>query len=118
MAMGAAGPALRGSAASAATAQHGGWRSILSSSEDGRTIAARKRRWKGAAARSRESRNSVWAKCRTARRSSRRAGRTRGGRVLSADRIDPRAILAFGGNYSQAHLLAERAGKKAAHTMG
>ena len=28
MAMGAAGPALRGSAASAATAQHGGWRSI------------------------------------------------------------------------------------------
>src|SRR5207245_8202024 len=34
----------------------------LSLSEDGRTIAARKRRWKGAAARSRESRNSVWAK--------------------------------------------------------
>src|SRR5260370_6991318 len=34
----------------------------LSWSEDGRTIAARKRRWKGAAARSRESRNSVWAK--------------------------------------------------------
>src|SRR6266852_2696310 len=28
MAMGAAGPALRGSAASAATAEHGGWRSI------------------------------------------------------------------------------------------
>src|SRR5260370_5420243 len=34
----------------------------LSWSEDGRTIAARKRRWKGGAARSRESRNSVWAK--------------------------------------------------------
>src|SRR5229473_1880939 len=57
-------------------------------------------------------------KCRTARRSRRRAGRTRGGRVLSAERIDARAILAFGGIYSQAHLLAERAGKEAAHAMG
>src|SRR6266853_775158 len=38
-----------------------GDRSLLLS-EDGRTIAARKRRWKGAAAPSRESRNSVWAK--------------------------------------------------------
>src|SRR6266478_2934060 len=47
-------------------------------------------------------------KCRTARRSRRRAGRTRGAR----------AILAFGGIDSQAHLLTERAGKEAAHTMG
>ena len=38
--------------------------------------------------------------------------------MLSADRIDARAILAFGGLHGQAHLLAERAGKEAAHTMG
>src|SRR6266571_3896252 len=57
-------------------------------------------------------------KCRTARLSRRWAGRARGGRVLTADRIDPCAILAFGGIDSEAHLLAERAGKEAAHAMG
>src|SRR6266446_4940506 len=119
MAMGAAGPALRGSAASAATAQHGG----------GRSIPVMVRRWQdytGKKATTGRGRPHVRGnrgtasgpKCRTARRSRRRAGRTRGGRVLSAERIDPRAILAFGGIYSQAQLLAERAGKKAAHAMG
>ena len=38
--------------------------------------------------------------------------------MLTAERIDARAILAFGGLHGQAHLLAERAGKEAAHTMG
>src|SRR5713226_2771025 len=56
--------------------------------------------------------------CRRARRSRRRAGGTRGWRVLTGDRIDLRAILAFGGIDSQADRLALRAGKEAAHTMG
>src|SRR6266478_2716973 len=118
MAMGSAGPALRGSAASAATAEHGGGRSIPVMVRDGRTIAARKRRWKGRPHLRGNRGAASGPKCRTARLSRRRAGRTRGGRVLSADRIDARAILAFGGLHRQAHLLAERAGKEAAHTMG
>src|SRR6266704_5647437 len=90
----------------------------LSWSEDGRTIPARKRRWKGRPHLRGNRGTASVPKCRTARRSRRRAGRTRGGRVLSAERIDARAILAFGGLHRQAQLLAERAGKKAAHTMG
>src|SRR6266481_4624041 len=90
----------------------------LSWSEDGRTIAARKRRWKGRPHVRGNRGTASGPKCTTARRSRRRAGRTRGGRVLTAERIDARAILAFGGIDSQAHLLAERAGKEAAHTMG
>ena len=119
MAMGAAGPALRGSAASAATAQHGGGRSIpvmvrrwQDYSGKQATLEGGGRTFEGIAG------TASGPKCRTARRSRRRAGRTRGGRVLSAERIDARAILAFGRIYSQAHLLAERAGKEAAHTMG
>src|SRR5437016_12826665 len=111
MAMGSAGPALRGSAASAATAQHGGGRSIPVMVRRWQEYTGKKatlegggRTFKGIA----EQRLGQNAE----------TGRTRGGRVLSADRIDPRAILAFGGIYSQAHLLAERAGKESSHTMG
>src|SRR6266704_6979386 len=62
MAMGSAGPALRGSAASAATAQHGGWRSIPVMVRRWQDYTGKKATLEGAAAPSRESRNSVCAK--------------------------------------------------------
>src|SRR5260370_13047385 len=82
----------------------------LSWSEDGRTIPARKRRGRGRPHLRGNRGTASRPKCRTARRSRRRAGRTRGGRVLSADRIDARALLALERIYSQAHLPSQRAG--------
>src|SRR5260370_5198466 len=86
----------------------------LSWSEDGRTMAARKRRWKGRPHLRGNRGTASGPKCRTARRSSRRAGRTRGGRVLSAEGIEARGILAVGRLASQGHLLAEPSRKESA----
>src|SRR5260370_7178585 len=106
MAMGSAGPALRGSAASTATAEHGG----------GRSIPVIVRRWQdytGKKATTGRGRPHVRGnrgtasgpKCRTARRSRRRAGRTRGGRPLSPQPIDPPAPLPLSPLHTPPHLL-------------
>src|SRR5258708_675320 len=118
MAMGAAGPALRGSAASAATAQHGGWRWIPVMVRRWQDYSGKKATLEGGGRTFEGIAEQRLGQMQNGPPQQTPGGRTRGGARVNAERIDPRAILAFGGIYRQAHLLAERAGKKAAHAMG